>query len=146
MYFHFPISNFFRHDFYVLFFSRDFPDGIALKIMSKQLLAREKKIAAAKRERNILDRMNHPGITSLLFTFQDSHSLYLGLSPMPGGELYDQIRLKGAMAEDEVRMYAADIIDILGYLRHERVIFRDLKVNRKENPSFFPFALRLHIS
>lgn len=107
---------------------RDFPEGVALKVMSKHLLAKEKKIEAAKRERNILDRLSHPGIASLLFTFQDTHSLYMGLTHVSGGELYDQIRLKGVLEEGEIRTYAADIIDILEYLRTERVIFRDLKV------------------
>ena len=36
-----------------------------------------------KTERTLLDLFEYPGIVNLYFTFQDQHSLYLGLTSVP---------------------------------------------------------------
>lgn len=38
--------------------------------MHKQFIIREGKVDAIKAEREILDRLQHPGIVQLFFTFQ----------------------------------------------------------------------------
>ncbi|CAI5530520.1 unnamed protein product [Closterium sp. Naga37s-1] len=99
----------------------------ALKIMDKRHIVKEKKVAYIKMERLILDRLRHPGIVRLLFTFQDEHSLYMGLECCHGGELFDQIRLKGKLPEDEARFYAAEVVCALEYMHSQGVVHRDLK-------------------
>ncbi|GJP33721.1 hypothetical protein CLOM_g18241 [Closterium sp. NIES-68] len=99
----------------------------ALKIMDKRHIVKEKKVAYVKMERMILDRLRHPGIVRLLFTFQDEHSLYMGLECCHGGELFDQIRLKGKLSEDEARFYAAEVVSALEYMHSQGVVHRDLK-------------------
>jgi 3-phosphoinositide dependent protein kinase-1 len=91
--------------FVLLFYVYDRSDGLeaAIKIMTKQLLVREKKIEAARRERLLLDRLDHPGITRLLFTFQDATALYMALEYCPNGELYDQLRKRGVFSEEDAR-------------------------------------------
>ena len=42
----------------------------ALKVMSKQFIVREGKVESVQAERRILDRLLHPGVVRLLFTFQ----------------------------------------------------------------------------
>ncbi|CAI5460512.1 unnamed protein product [Closterium sp. Yama58-4] len=99
----------------------------ALKIMDKRHIVKERKVAYIKMERLILDRLRHPGIVRLLFTFQDEHSLYMGLECCHGGELFDQIRLKGKLSEDEARFYAAEVVCVLEYMHSQGVVHRDLK-------------------
>lgn len=70
-----------------------------------------------KSERNILDKLQHDGIARLMFTFQDADSLYMGLEYCPGGELYEQLQLKKKMGLSDAQHYAAEIVDILEYLR-----------------------------
>ena len=43
------------------------------------------------------------------------------------GELYDQIRLRGALPLAAARFYAAEVVLMLRYLRGQRVVHRDLK-------------------
>lgn len=38
-----------------------------------------------RKERVLLDALDHPGIARLFFTFQDAYSLYLGLEHCPNG-------------------------------------------------------------
>lgn len=43
------------------------------------------------------------------------------------GELYDQIRLRGALPLATARHYAAEVVVMLQYLRRQHVVHRDLK-------------------
>jgi serine/threonine protein kinase len=51
----------------------------------------------------------------LYFTFQDCNSLYLGMEPCAGGELFDQIRRRKprGLPTRAARFYAAELLDIL---------------------------------
>lgn len=76
---------------------RDTEQEYALKIMEKRHIVREKKVQYVKMERLILDQLDHPGVTRLHFTFQDSLCLYMGMECCNGGELFDQIRKVGRL-------------------------------------------------
>ncbi|CAM6039946.1 unnamed protein product [Sphagnum compactum] len=106
---------------------KDTGEIFALKVMDKKHIIRENKVNLVKMERMILDQLDFPGIIRLCFTFQDSYSLYMGLECCDGGELFDQIRRKGRMKQEEVCFYAAEIVDILEYIHSQGVIHRDLK-------------------
>ncbi|KAK9864056.1 hypothetical protein WJX84_005775 [Apatococcus fuscideae] len=99
----------------------------ALKMIDKSLVLRNKQTVYIKTERTLLDLFEYPGIVNLYFTFQDSHSLYLGLTLCPNGELYDQIRRKQGLSLEEIQFYAAEIVLILQYMRRHKVVHRDLK-------------------
>ena len=43
------------------------------------------------------------------------------------GELYDQIRLCGRLPLSTARLYAAEVVLMLRYLRCQQVVHRDLK-------------------
>ncbi|CAI5509528.1 unnamed protein product, partial [Closterium sp. Naga37s-1] len=51
----------------------------------------------------------------------------MGLECCHGGELFDQIRLKGKLSEDEARFYAAEVVCALEYMHSQGVVHRDLK-------------------
>ncbi|XP_020590490.1 3-phosphoinositide-dependent protein kinase 2-like isoform X2 [Phalaenopsis equestris] len=99
----------------------------AMKIMDKAFITKQQKVSHVKRERIVLDQLNHPGIVQLLFTFQDSYSLYMAFEACEGGELFDQITRKGRIFEGEARFYMAEIIDALEYLHGVGLIHRDIK-------------------
>eukprot|EP00775_Hariotina_reticulata_P004840 gene4840-5087_t len=99
----------------------------AVKIVNKSLVLRNKMADYIRNERNTLDRLHHPGIAALQFTFQDPDSLYLGLEYCPHGELYQQLQERGPLPLADAVQYAAEIVDILSYLRSAEVIHRDLK-------------------
>ena len=99
----------------------------ALKIIDKRHVLRHNAVEAIKRERAILDSLNDEGVAKLYFTFQDALSLYLGLEYCPGGELYDQILVRGRLDVETVRFYSAEIILTLEVLRKKGIVHRDLK-------------------
>jgi len=106
---------------------KDSGEVYALKIMNKRHIIRENKVKWVKMERMILDQLDFPGVVKLHFTFQDVQSLYMGLECCSDGELFDQIRRKKRMSEEESRFYTAEIVDILEYIHAQGIIHRDLK-------------------
>ncbi|KAG0486978.1 hypothetical protein HPP92_009073 [Vanilla planifolia] len=99
----------------------------ALKIMDKDFITKQDKVAHVKRERIVLDQLTHPGIIQLLFTFQDSHCLYMAFEACEGGELFDQISRKGRVPESDARFYMAEIIEAMEYMHGVGLIHRDIK-------------------
>lgn len=55
---------------------------------------------------------------------QDADSLYMGLEYCPNGELYQQVEARGKLPLEDARQWAAEIVDILAYLREREVIHR----------------------
>ncbi len=74
--------------FSTVFLARNKQSGkqYAIKMMNKHLIMRNKVVEYIKNERNILDKLDDPGIAKLHFTFQDPDNLCesspaLGLVP-----------------------------------------------------------------
>jgi serine/threonine protein kinase len=67
-------------------------------------------------------------IIELYYAFQDPHYVYLIMTYMEGGSLFDLMKtIKAPLPEDQAQFYAAQILLALEYLHHKNVIFRDLK-------------------
>eukprot|EP00850_Spirogloea_muscicola_P008961 SM000049S16732 [mRNA] locus=s49:378172:380156:- [translate_table: standard] len=92
---------------------------VALKVLDKRHIVRERKVEYVKLERLILDQLAHPGVVRLLFTFQDDAALYMGLECCDGGDLFQQVRKRGALPVVDARFYAAEIVDVLEYIHSQ---------------------------
>jgi protein kinase A len=101
----------------------------ALKIQSKQHLVQEGQARAAIREKKILSDCMHPFTTKLVSSYQDDHFIYMLMEFVQGGELFSLVHQEGGggLSEFQARFYALCIADVLAYLHHGRVAFRDLK-------------------
>ena len=109
----------------------------ALKIISKNLIIKERKKKSAMQEKNILCRLNHPGIVKLHFTFEDKTNLYFGMNLVRGGEFAGLIRWKqsqntkkyilGACSLKETQFYMTELLLVLEYMHSHHIIHRDLK-------------------
>lgn len=99
----------------------------AIKIVDKKHVIKEKKIESVKREKTILDMINHDNIVKLYSTFQDDNSLYFVLELCPNGELLDAIRKVGAMSNYNAAFYAAEILSGIEYMHQRNIVHRDLK-------------------
>lgn len=107
---------------------RDTDERVAMKVMNKQQIVRENKVKYVRNERDVLGRIDHIGVVRILFTFQDSASLFVGMELAEGGELFQQLRARGSFPLELARFYAAEITDVLEYL-HTTIgcVHRDLK-------------------
>merc|ERR1712137_1248547 len=99
----------------------------AVKILNKKQILAQKKAEWVKREKFLLDRMRHPNIVSLYFTFSDPQSLYFVLEYCNNGELLDHIKKHKCFNVECGRFYAAEIINALEFMHSKGVAHRDLK-------------------
>jgi hypothetical protein len=91
---------------------------------------RTKAVEDFKREAEVLAQLEHPSIPTIYDYFIDGGRYYLVMKWIGGGDLAEQMRLRGGVvAEDVVCVWAIQICDVLNYIHSQRppIIYRDLK-------------------
>src|SRR5271168_993576 len=92
----------------------------------------KKAIEDFTREANVLARLSHPGIPTLIDHFAENSRQYLVMEFVAGGDLQavlDKLGPKGKIAEDKVLRWARQMLDVLSFLHAQKppIIYRDLK-------------------
>jgi serine/threonine protein kinase len=92
----------------------------------------KKAIEDFTREANVLARLSHPGIPTLIDHFAENSRHYLVMEFVAGGDLQhvlDKLGPKGKLAEDKVLRWARQMLDVLDFLHGQKppIIYRDLK-------------------
>src|SRR5271166_821588 len=92
----------------------------------------KKAIEDFTREANVLARLSHPGIPTLIDHFAENSRQYLVMEFVAGGDLQgvlDKLGPKGKIAEDRVLRWARQMLDVLDFLHAQNppIIYRDLK-------------------
>lgn len=105
------------------------PRKLAIKVMSKSHIARERQVEHTHHEKNILFSVRCPFIVKFVDYFMDRTSLYIVQELCVGGEFYNflQDRPKGRLTASEAKFYAAQTVLAFEYLHNLEIIFRDLK-------------------
>lgn len=99
----------------------------AMKVIGKAVLKKKNQIKYMKSERDIMTKINHPFLISLLFAFQSDTKVYLVMEFLGGGELFYHLKHRGNLKEFEVAFYVAEMIIGLDFLHNKGIIHRDLK-------------------
>ena len=106
---------------------------VAIKILSKAHVAKTKQIAHIVQEKKILERCSKSEFIVRLFSYaQTREEIHLVMEFVPGGELFNQLRIYRRLKNDIARFYVVEIALAFEYL-HEmcakpcRVAYRDLK-------------------
>jgi serine/threonine protein kinase/CRP-like cAMP-binding protein len=103
-------------------------EHFAMKTMSKCLVAETHQQACVNLELRFLKSINHPFILQTRAYFQDNYCLFLILDLLPGGELFRLGEKRfPSLPLDQVRFYIASIVDALGHMHDNNIIYRDLK-------------------
>ena len=99
----------------------------ALKQLLKVSLAKYGRVHHLLREKDIMNKCNHPNIVRLENTFKDDESCYFVLEYHALGELTSLIKKAGKLKRSLTRFYAKEIINALQYFREKNIVHRDLK-------------------
>ncbi|KAH9898704.1 serine/threonine-protein kinase [Xylariomycetidae sp. FL2044] len=101
----------------------------ALKVLSKQEIAREGAELHVRREVEVHSHLRHPGILGFYGWFHDARRVFLILEFAPGGELYRvlQRQPQGRFDEPRAARYAAQVAQALGHMHARCVMHRDIK-------------------
>jgi serine/threonine protein kinase len=78
-------------------------------------------------ERDILEKIKNPYIVGLHFAFQTETKLYFVIDFLNGGEMFTYLRKERQFSELRAKIYAAEIIEAIGFLHKNGIIYRDLK-------------------
>ncbi|HKN11575.1 MAG TPA: protein kinase [Candidatus Binatus sp.] len=92
----------------------------------------KKAIEDFTREANVLARLSHPGIPTLIDHFAENSRHYLVMEFVAGGDLQhvlDKLGPRGKVAEDKVLRWVRQMLDVLDFLHGQKppIIYRDLK-------------------
>ena len=80
-----------------------------------------------KREASMLHDLNHPAIPRVRDSFEEGGRYYLVMDFVHGRNLAEIMEQEGVQPEERVRRWGAQLCEVLSYLHHQGVIFRDLK-------------------
>lgn len=106
---------------------KDTGDFFAIKVIHKQKLVEMEKMNMIMCERNILSKASCPFIVQLHYAFQNETKFYLCMEYIPGGTLFDHMKLAGTIPPDELKLYTAEIAIALHHLHVNNIVYRDLK-------------------
>lgn len=109
---------------------REEKTAYALKMLNKRELIDSHMVSGTIREKEILSSLDHPFILPLISSFQDENNLYLLISLIQGGELFNVIHgnpRRRCLPNDEAKFYGACILDALGHFHDRLICYRDLK-------------------
>lgn len=101
-------------------------EQFAVKVVDKVAVGREKK-EMLEREIDILSRIQHPGIVSVLEIYEADKYLYLVMELATGGELFDSIVKRGKYSEKDAARITREIAEAVNYLHSKGIVHRDLK-------------------
>ncbi len=92
----------------------------------------KKAIEDFTREANVLARLSHQGIPTLIDHFAENGRHYLVMEFVAGGDLQavlDKLGPKGKISEDKVLRWARQMLEVLDFLHAQKppIIYRDLK-------------------
>ncbi len=80
-----------------------------------------------QQEAAVLARLDHPHLVGVIDFFEEGGSVYLVMHFVEGESLAGRIEREGALPEDQVLIWAGQLLDALAYCHSQGVIHRDIK-------------------
>lgn len=100
---------------------------VALKILSEDFSADERRIAAFEEEARITASFSHPNVVRVLTTGKAFGRLYIAMELVPGGHFEQQIRERGKIPQQEMLPLAIEVAEGLKAAHAAGLIHRDVK-------------------
>ena len=106
---------------------RDTREICALKVISKSMIVKMNETDHLLTEREILAASRSDWLVKLLYSFQDTESVYLGMEFVPGGDFRTLLSNCRTLSPVHTRFYMAEMFAALDDLHKTGFIHRDLK-------------------
>jgi len=99
----------------------------AMKVLNKKTIIDRSELEHTRAEKNILQKLCHPFLVNLNYSFQTPDKLYFIMDFVNGGELFFHLQKDKKFTEERSRFYCAEIVMGLEYLHNCGVLYRDLR-------------------
>ena len=121
-------------------------ETIILKVLKKCTIIKCGVSAHILNEFKILPTLEHKSIVSFLGSTHDEKYIYFGFEFIPGGDLFNSLKVENRFSLDKVQFYSGQIIFVLDYLHSKKIIYRNLKpenvlINKNGYIKLFDFEL-----
>ncbi|KAJ6487799.1 hypothetical protein C8R45DRAFT_868879 [Mycena sanguinolenta] len=103
-------------------------EEVAVKLIRRDAVVNEAKMAKIAREIEILDLLRHPNIVRLYDVFETSKYFGIILEFASGGELFDHILAHRFLKERDAAKLFAQLISGVWYMHQKNIVHRDLKL------------------
>ncbi|KAM3132574.1 hypothetical protein pb186bvf_015387 [Paramecium bursaria] len=97
------------------------------KYNHQNILFQEKKQYQVFIEKEVLQRVNHPGLINLKASFQSQDQIYLVLELVEGGDFANFLKINSNLTHQIIQFYTAEIVSILEVLHTNGIAHRDVK-------------------
>lgn len=102
-------------------------DLYAIKVIKRSNIGQKNQIRKVSTERDIMRRLHSPYVVNFYYSFVEKNNLYLVMEFIPGGDIFSLLQNVGCLSEEHTKVYAAQIVKALQFLRQNQIIHRDLK-------------------
>ncbi|KAI5074453.1 hypothetical protein GOP47_0010414 [Adiantum capillus-veneris] len=100
---------------------------VAIKILEKNKIVKDKMTDQIKREVSTMKLVKHPNIVELYEVMASKSKIYFVLEYVTEGELFSKIARRGKLKEEDALAYFQQLIDAVDYCHSRGVYHRDLK-------------------
>ncbi|CAG8576474.1 10720_t:CDS:2 [Funneliformis caledonium] len=97
----------------------------ALKVLAKKAIKGKENMLTT--ELDVLKQVNHPNIVQLHDLYESNEGVYIITDLASGGELFNQLLLKGSYTEQDAANLVKQILEGVAYLHDHEIVHRDLK-------------------
>ena len=106
---------------------RDSNKHLVIKIYKKSQIIKKELTQHIINEVTILKKIDHPWIIKCLGTTHDEKYLYFAFDFIPGGDLFNLLKIENNFSIDKVQFYTSQIVLVLEYLHSMNIVYRNLK-------------------
>ena len=102
-------------------------EKVAIKILKKKKMQKNKDKLRLEREINILKRLHHINVIKIHKISEESDNYYIVMEYCENGELFNYIVAHERLSEEETAYFFYQLINGLDYIHHKNIVHRDLK-------------------
>ena len=102
-------------------------EKVAIKILKKKKMQRNKDKLRLEREINILKKLHHINVIKIHKISEELDHYYIVMEYCENGELFNYIVAHERLSEEETAYFFYQLINGLDYIHHKNIVHRDLK-------------------